>query len=71
MSLLVHKTHSFMQELQDVPNGDLKADVVPAKEVAVDGHAKSDQDVIIFICTYMNWSSPSRKSLQDKDHEDF
>lgn len=34
----------FFQELQDVPNGDLKAesDVLPAKEVAVDGHAKSE-----------------------------
>ena len=40
----VHKTCSFTQELQDVPNGDLKAEseVLPAEEVAVDGHAKSD-----------------------------
>jgi len=40
--LFVHKTFSFTQELKDVPNGDLKADVIPAKEVAVDDHAKSD-----------------------------
>ena len=40
----VHKTCSFTQELQDVPNDDLKAEseVLPAKEVAVDGHTKSD-----------------------------
>lgn len=42
MLLFVHKTCSLTQELQDVPNGDPKADVSPAKEVAVDGHAKSD-----------------------------
>lgn len=42
VSLFVHKTFSFTQELKDVPNGDLKADVIPAKEVAADDHAKSD-----------------------------
>ena len=42
MLLFVHKAFSFTQELQDVPNGDPKADVIPAKEVAADGHAKSD-----------------------------
>lgn len=38
------KLNSDEKELQDVPNGDLKAesDVLPAKEVAVDGHAKSE-----------------------------
>lgn len=36
------KLNSDGKELQDVPNGDPKADVIPAKEVAVDGHAKSD-----------------------------
>ena len=32
------------RKLQDVPNDDLKAEseVLPAKEVAVDGHTKSD-----------------------------
>lgn len=36
------KLNSDEKELQDVPNGDLKAGVLPAKEVAVDGHDKSE-----------------------------
>lgn len=36
------KLNSDEKELQDVPNGDPKADVIPTKEVAADGHAKSD-----------------------------
>lgn len=67
MPLFVHKSCSFTQELQDVPNGDLKAGVLPAKEVAADGHDKSEQELAVF----MNWSSRSEKSLQNKDHEDF
>ena len=38
--LFVHKTFSLTQE--SLPNGDLNADVLPTKEVTVDGHTKSD-----------------------------